>query len=379
VAAAAALTFERQPYEEAMLRALEDASEPELRAELYSQLAFETVYRWLEDFDAIEEWIEQALGLAGPQSPARARALIARSYCGDDAAQRAADAIEIVERLPDLRLRAYAFHARADSALIAGDYEEAIRWAERRLELVSELGDPDLLADALWGTVPGYAGLGRFEDARRAARHQDEVTSELTAHHRLHGVAAVLEVEELAGDWRRIAELTERAERAVEDNAAVPCVHNPRSLLVCALAAAYLGGEDEARRLEALTMSLGVEDYGRLYDVRIRLALLRGDLESVARLIADWEQPGRALLRRLKLTPRATRLDAFAALGNRERVEQEASAHLREGTYLEPFALRALGIVRGDEGLLSQATERFRALGLDWHARQTEETAKLRA
>ncbi|MBA2461462.1 MAG: hypothetical protein H0V45_06830 [Actinobacteria bacterium] len=257
VALAAALTFERQPYEEAMLHALEDVSEPEVRAELYSQLAFETVYRWRhgEDIEAIQNWIESALALAGPQTPARARALIARSYCGDEAAERAAKAIEIVEQLPDLRLRAYAFHARADSALIAGDYEEATRWAERRLELVSQLGDPDLLADALWSTVPGYAGVGRFENARRAARLQDEVTSELTAHHRLHGVAAVLEVEELTGDWGRISELTQRAERAVEDNSAVPCVHNPRSLLVCALAAAYLGDGDESLRLEALTMS----------------------------------------------------------------------------------------------------------------------------
>ncbi len=43
---------------------------------------------------------------------------------------------------------------------------------------------------------------------------------------------------------------------------------------------------------------------------------------------------------------------------------------LRAGTYLEPFALRALGIVRGDEALIEQAGARFDAIGLAWHAEQ---------
>ena len=36
-----------------------------------------------------------------------------------------------------------------------------------------------------------------------------------------------------------------------------------------------------------------------------------------------------------------------------------------------PFALRALGFARGDERLIEQATERFEAMGLDWHAAET--------
>jgi hypothetical protein len=38
---------------------------------------------------------------------------------------------------------------------------------------------------------------------------------------------------------------------------------------------------------------------------------------------------------------------------------------------MEPFALRALGIVRDDETLIEQALSRFTTLGLDWHAAQT--------
>jgi hypothetical protein len=45
---------------------------------------------------------------------------------------------------------------------------------------------------------------------------------------------------------------------------------------------------------------------------------------------------------------------------------------LRKRTFIEPFALRALGIVRRDDDLLRQADERFAELGLDWHAAQTE-------
>ena len=44
---------------------------------------------------------------------------------------------------------------------------------------------------------------------------------------------------------------------------------------------------------------------------------------------------------------------------------------MRPKTYLEPFALRALGVVREDEKLIEQALGCFEAMGLDWHAAQT--------
>ncbi len=68
----------------------------------------------------------------------------------------------------------------------------------------------------------------------------------------------------------------------------------------------------------------------------------------------------------------AARFDAMAALRNREWVEARAPGFLRPTTYLEPFALRALGIVREDDELLAQADRAFAALGLDWHRGQTE-------
>jgi hypothetical protein len=41
------------------------------------------------------------------------------------------------------------------------------------------------------------------------------------------------------------------------------------------------------------------------------------------------------------------------------------------GTYLEPFALRALGVARGDEELVIQARDRFVTMDLEWHAAET--------
>jgi hypothetical protein len=66
-----------------------------------------------------------------------------------------------------------------------------------------------------------------------------------------------------------------------------------------------------------------------------------------------------------------TRLDALAALGNRKGVEDEALALVRPNTFLEPFALRALGLVREDAEFVERAIVRFEAMGLDRHASET--------
>jgi hypothetical protein len=64
-------------------------------------------------------------------------------------------------------------------------------------------------------------------------------------------------------------------------------------------------------------------------------------------------------------------LDGLAALGERDWVEREAPSFVQDGTVTEPFALRALGILRADDDLLARADERFQALGLGWHREQT--------
>ena len=71
----------------------------------------------------------------------------------------------------------------------------------------------------------------------------------------------------------------------------------------------------------------------------------------------------------------AARLDGLAALRDRERIEAEAPVLAESGLYLEPCALRALGVAREDEELLRRAHERFEAMGLSWHAAQTASLA----
>jgi hypothetical protein len=68
----------------------------------------------------------------------------------------------------------------------------------------------------------------------------------------------------------------------------------------------------------------------------------------------------------------SARLDALVALGQHDLVEREAPVLAQAGTMVEPFALRALGVARGDDELLASADERFHALGLEWHRSQTE-------
>lgn len=371
-----ALKFDGEAFWTAMQRSLAVCRDRRACAEAYSELVFQTGIRsgmWKRqpDRELVERWIERAHELAEPESPARAKALMARSYWdpyGDPEAAR--EASELAERLGDVELQSYAWDARRLAAFRAGQYDEASAWAERRFELLDRISDPDHVAQIYESAIPGYVGSGRFGEARRLASLHDEVAGRLTPHHRLHGVAFLLQVDELAADWQTIRTLRPRAELAVTENLATPCVLNSRSLLVCALANAHLGDEQEAARLERRADELGMEGYGpTLAAPRTQLALLRGEVEKVERLLAEPVAPrGHTWY---SLAAMAARLDALAALRDGKRAESEATPLVRAGTYLEPFALRALGVVRGDESLIEAAAGCFDAMGLTWHSART--------
>jgi hypothetical protein len=165
-------------------------------------------------------------------------------------------------------------------------------------------------------------------------------------------------------------EVAERTESAVEANLATPCIRNARSLLVTALAAAYAGDEEAAKRYERRADEVATEGYDFLLAApRTWLALVRGELHNTEALIDPLDLSRSPMAYALQAA--AARLDALAAVKDPSLVEQEAATVLRPGTYLEPFALRALGVVREDEAMIKQAVERFEAIGLDWHARET--------
>ena len=144
---------------------------------------------------------------------------------------------------------------------------------------------------------------------------------------------------------------------------ALAMINDDESAARSALAIAERLGNLDLRCTSLGTLSgiaLGAKDFD---PPKVRLALAWHELGAVAGLAAhdlDWEWE-----------PASTFLDAVAALGDRERIEAEAPKWLQHGTFDEPFALRALGIVRHDPALLRQALARFQEMGLSWHAEQT--------
>ena len=135
---------------------------------------------------------------------------------------------------------------------------------------------------------------------------------------------------------------------------------------MAALAHAQLGDEREARRLEEQALAaVEVSGPASREPAMLRLALLRGDLEAVEQLLAA---PAAG---KYDVSYPAARLDALAALGDREGVEREAPPALAFGGYVAPFALRALGAVRGDRAQLEQAAAAFDALDLGFFAAET--------
>ena len=368
-----ALKYDGEAFWQAMQNAITLAADRRSRAELYSLLAHETavrlgMWRTRPDKQMVKRWIDEALELTEEETPARVRALAALAAWDSASGTGAArEAVALAERLGSPELRVRASLQLLDAELANGETKAALALAHSLLELLDQTRSPDDREGILWTATLAELTGGRMEDARGHARLLSENARPLTPHHRLHAVAMALMVEELAGRWDKIRARTARAEQAVSENLATPCTMNARALLVCALAAALTGDPAEAHRLERSADALEMEGYGLTIDApRVRLALVRGDLETAERLLGS----GQAMYF-AELAAQATRLDAFAALGVRERVEKEAAALLRPNTYLEPFALRALGIVRKEEKLVADAIARFQALGLDWHAAET--------
>ncbi|HXG76646.1 MAG TPA: adenylate/guanylate cyclase domain-containing protein [Gaiellaceae bacterium] len=369
-----ALRYDGEAFWTAMQSSLRVSPDPRTRADTYSLLAFHTSARsgmWKRrpDPELVEGWIGRALELADADSPARARALIARANWrpeGDDAAAREANAL--AERLGDVELRSYALEACATAAFYAGRFQESLMWSQRRLDLLDRINDPDHVVQIHESAVPVRLAVGRFGEARRLAEEADRLSRRLSSHHQVHGLALRLEVEELAGGWGEILALTARVEEAVLANVATPCARNPRSLLLCAAAHAYAGDLARAAELERAADELGMEGYGLAIDsARTWLALARGDLARVAEpAVASAEH-----FLSFGLAARTARLEALVELGDREAVEREAQPLLQPDTFAEAVALRALGAVRGDEELLRRAAARFQEMGLDWHVRRT--------
>jgi DNA-binding SARP family transcriptional activator len=381
-ARAHALRYDGDAFWRAMHAAIELTTERRLLGELYAELAFETatragIWRHQPARDLVDGWIERATALAEPASVARARALTARCYwMPAGSADAAREALRLSTELGDIELESYALDACAIAAFVADDVDWAVRSQARRFGLRDRIDDPDHLADIHLAPLTLAALFGDHARARHLVDRYDAITSGLTPHHRLHGVAAQVEAAELLDGPLEISALAPRVEACVRESRDTPCVRGPRALLVCALAAARTGDAARADHLEALAEANAMEGYGHVLSTpRLRLALRRGDLGTVERLLAE-PLPDRGWHRGwLLLATHAAHLDALAALGRRAELEAWPTPPAK--TYLAPFHDRALGIVRADGALLEQAADRFDALGLGWQAEQTRHSREL--
>jgi class 3 adenylate cyclase len=370
------LNYDTERYRDAMEQALALRPTRAAAAEIYSDLAhlgYGRPYMWKQppSDEVARRWLETALELARAGTEAKGFARLAQALGAPEdpaAAEAAVEALAIGEAVGSPKLTSQACEACALIASVAARFQEACNWADRGLAVAPLLTDPGWRAHANWFAGFVYLRGGRIADVPPLADEFDRLATLLTPHDRVHGVGLRTLIESSTGRWERLGELTARAEGAAEANEDTPCQFNWRSLLVCALGLAQLGAEDEARRLETKARAAAVvAGPPEREPALLRLALLRGDLEEALRILEHLPAAGDAW----GLDAAAARLDALTALGDRSRVEQEAAPFLDEQSYTRPFAVRALGLVRRDEGLVAEAISDFEAIGLEWRADET--------
>jgi class 3 adenylate cyclase/tetratricopeptide (TPR) repeat protein len=371
-ARACRLRYDTDGFRAALERAL--TLEPPLPviAEIHLELAgagsAPELWRQPPPLELVDRWTARALELAEPDSSVEVHALIAAARARPEAGRPALDrALELAERIGDPELIMNVLTTRARVAAATGSLDEARQWTDRALAAASRSQSPFEREGVLLQAAFDYARAGLMGRARELAAEHDAFAARLSPHQEVHAVASRLIVESLAGAWDSARQLSPRVEAATRANADTPCQFNWRTLLMAALAHAHLGDERQACRLEDQALAtVEVSGPAAREPALLRLALLRRDLSTVERLLA--ENPGPT---GWDVDYAAARLDALVALGDREGVEREAKPVLELGGYGKPFALRALAVVRGDHALREQAAVAFEALGLAFHATET--------
>ena len=372
IAHANTLRYDTAGFRRSLERALELGPGSSVAAAIYAQLAYfglGRLYMWKKPppRELGEQWLARALELSEPVTEARGWALLARALA-DPSTEAAVEAYAVSEALGNPRLVAYACEAQALAATEAGRLEEACEWADRALAAASAVHDPGEQGHQYWNAGFVYLRAGRIAGVRRFAESYDRLGSSLSPHEEVHVVALHVLLESVLGNWEVLADLTRRAEEATAANEDFPCQFNWRNLLVCALGHAHLGREHDVRRLEGLGRAIAeVAGPVEREPALVRLVLLRGEVDAAHRILAALPATGDVF----GLDAAAARLDALAALGETECVEEEAAPFLEQDSYTRPFALRALGIVRRDAALVEQGAVVFDAMGLRWRADET--------
>jgi class 3 adenylate cyclase len=372
VGRACILKYDGERFWTAMQASLETTDDRPARAELYADLAFHTsirrgMWKTRPEEGLIQGWSDRALELAEPGSPARAKALLSnasREPAGSEDSVK--EAWEIAEATNDLELRSFACDAFAAAAMARGDYEDGYEWCRKRLDLVPELTDPDHISLIYGYSQPAFVAAGRLREARDLVETLDRVSARLSAHHRLHAAYGYVSDAAESGRWEELRDLTSATEAAVVANVDTPCALENLALLSCALAHVHLGNDDEARRLERVVEGLGKKGFEFRRWLDIDIAIARGDLAGVEQILAVWEPEGLD-----DIEGQVAKLNALVALERRDEIEAEAPPLVIPGSYVEPFALRALGWARNDAESIRRAIARFEAMGMTWFANET--------
>ena len=371
---ASALKYDGEGLVVAMDRALELGAPP---GEVYPELAFQWALRsgmWPRRLDdsLTADWVSRAVAESEEETPARVRALVARSLSEDDV-DAGRTALALAERLEDPVLQFDALGALEQVLEDSGEFVGALDAAEKRNELLPFVADPDRVADGHFVNFHLYASVGRIADARAVVARMEEAVAGLTPHHRVHGFGARLWLESAEAHWDAIRERTQRAEELIEANLATPCPFNRGLLILLAAAWTYAGNVADADRLLARAEQVGMATYLVIHTPRwLALAIARDDHNEVRSLI-DSLQP--AWLAPSNWDLWALLFDGLVQLDDRERIETEAPKWLNRGLYVTPFATRALAIARRDEPLLEEAAVQYDAMGLDRHAERTRALA----
>ena len=366
--------FDIEGFRHSLEQALELSPDAPDAAEIYAELALYRLgrpYMWkqLPPRELGERWLARALELSKPDTAARAYARLAHALANPrEAIDGAEEARAIGETLGEPRVIVLSSEARANAATQAGQYGEACDWVDRSREGAPALADPGYIAHQHWNSGFVYARAGRLSEARRFAEVHERLASSLTPHDEMHAVGLRALLASVLGEWEALADLAGRAEATSAANRDFPCQFNWRSVLTCALAFSRLGNEREARRLEEMgRTSADVAGPVELEPALLRLAVHRGESEEARRILDALPVVGGPW----DVDNPAARLDALLSLGEAERLEHEAMPFLGEESYTRPFALRALGISRGEESLVSEAVASFRAMGLDSRVAET--------